>query len=87
MLNAECPVRYINKNNYQYWYNNKWNDDNSGDYIISVIIYNIKKLYIKTNTYENFKGNIYKYQTYISKMPEKKYADILIKGIKELIKI
>ena len=48
---------------------------------------NIKKLYIKTNVYENFQGNLYKYQTYIGKMNEKKYKDTFIKMIKDLVRI
>ena len=85
--NCDCPIRYINKNNYQYWVNGKWNDDFGGEEIVSILVNNIKKLYIKINTYKNFKSNLYKYQTYIYKMNEKKYKDSFIKLIKELVRI
>ena len=85
--NSGCPIRYINKNNYQYWVNGKWNDDFGGEEIVSILVNNIRKLYISINTYENFESNLYKYQTYIGKMNEKKYKDSFIKLIKELVRI
>ena len=84
---SECPIRYINKNNFQYWADGRWYDDAAGEKITDIIVSNIKKLYIKANVYENFQGNLYKYQTYIGKMNEKKYKDTFIKMIKDLIKI
>lgn len=85
--NSNCPIRYINKNNYQYWFNGKWNDDIGGEEIVSILVNNIRKLYTKINTFENFESSLYKYQTYINKMNEKKYKDSFIKLIKELVRI
>ena len=85
--NLECPIRYINKNNFQYWADGRWYDDVAGEKITDIVVSNIKKLYIKANVYDNFQGNLYKYQTYIGKMNEKKYKDTFIKMIKDLIKI
>lgn len=84
---SECPIRYINKNNFQYWADGRWYDDVAGEKITDIVVSNIKKLYIKANVYDNFQGNLYKYQTYIGKMNEKKYKDSFIKMIKDLIKI
>ena len=84
---SECPIRYINKNNFQYWADGRWYDDAAGEKITDIVVSNIKKLYIKSNVYDNFQGNLYKYQTYIGKMNEKKYKDTFIKMIKDLIKI
>ena len=84
---GECPIRYINKNNFQYWLDNMWNDDVGGEHIVNVVVSNISKLYIKTNTYDNYGSSIDKYQLYIYKMGEKKYKDMFLKKMKNLIKI
>lgn len=84
---GECPIRYINKNNFQYWQDNMWNDDIGGEHIVNVVVNNISKLYIRTNTYDNYGSSIDKYQLYIYKMKEKKYKDLFLKKMKNLIKI
>jgi hypothetical protein len=81
-----CPIRYLNKNNYQYWCDGSWCDDN-GDGIADILVKNITKLYMKNNTYDNFGTNIDKYQSYIYSMSDKKYKDTFIKKIKDLVKI
>lgn len=81
-----CPIRYLNKNNYQYWCDGAWCDDN-GDGIADILVKNITKLYMKNNTYDNFGTNIDKYQSYIYSMSDKKYKDTFIKKIKDLVKI
>jgi len=85
--NGECPIRYINKNNFQYWADNMWNDDIGGEHIVNVVVSNISKLYIRTNTYDNYGSSIDKYQLYIYKMGEKKYRELFLKKMKNLIKI
>jgi hypothetical protein len=82
-----CPIRYLNKNNYQYWCDGAWCDDNGGENIANILVKNITKLYMKNNTYDNFGTNIDKYQSYIYSMSDKKYKDNFIKKIKELVKI
>ena len=84
---GDCPIRYINKNNFQYWADNTWNDDVGGEHIVNVVVSNISKLYIKTNTYDNYGSSIDKYQLYIYKMGEKKYRELFLKKMKNLIKI
>ena len=82
-----CPIRYLTKNNYQYWFDGAWCDDNCADEIIDILVKNITKLYMKNNTYDNFGIDIDKYQTYIYSMSEKKYKDSFIKKLKDLVKI
>ena len=82
-----CPIRYLNKNNYQYWCDGAWCDDNGGDNIADILVKNITKLYMKNNTYDNFGTDIDKYQSYIYSMNDKKYKETFIKKIKELVSI
>jgi len=82
-----CPIRYLNKNNYQYWCDGSWCDDNGGEGIADILVNNITKLYMKNNTYDNFGTNIDKFQSYIYSMSDKKYKENFIKKIKELVRI
>ena len=86
-INGECPIRYLNKNNFQYWSDGKWIDDNGAEEIIEIVLKNLSKMYIKNNTFENFGTNIDKYQSHIYSMKDKKYRENFVKKMKELVRI
>jgi hypothetical protein len=86
-INGECPIRYLNKNNFQYWSDGKWIDDNGAEEIIEIVLKNLSKMYIKNNTFDNFGTNIDKYQSHIYSMKDKKYRENFVKKMKELVRI
>lgn len=86
-INGECPIRYLNKNNFQYWSDGKWIDDNGAEEIIDIVLKNLSKMYIKNNTFDNFGTNIDKYQSHIYSMKDKKYRENFVKKMKELVRI
>ena len=86
-INGECPIRYLNKNNFQYWSDGKWKDDNGAEEIIEIVLKNLSKMYIKNNTFDNFGTNIDKYQSHIYSMKDKKYRENFVKKMKELVRI
>ena len=85
------PVRYINKKNYQYWYDNKWNNDVEGEYIKKVIVKNIQQCYLKANQYDNYGQSkmeqFLKNQTHLNKLSDDKYQCKWLTSIKQLIAI
>jgi len=82
------PIRNI-KNHYQYWLNNKMNDDDQyGSYIKNTIVNNLQNLYLELNIYENYENNtdlFLKNQEYIMNMSSEKYKDKLLKLILKII--
>ena len=86
-ITGECPIRYLNKNNFQYWSDGKWIDDNGAEEIIEIVLKNLSKMYIKNNTFDNFGTNIDKYQSHIYSMKDKKYRENFVKKMKELVRI
>ena len=84
------PIRYISKNNYQYWSNNNWNDDKDGKYIKKICIDTLQSCYLRFNKYEKYIDNndIYiKNQEYISSIThDEKYKTRLLNKITECIK-
>lgn len=86
-INGECPIRYLNKNNFQYWTDGKWKDDNGAEEIVEIVLKNLSRMYIKNNTFDNFGTNIDKYQSHIYSMKDKKYRENFIKKMKELVRI
>ena len=82
------PIRNI-KNHYQYWLNNKMNDDDpQGNYIKNTIVNNLQNLYLELNLYENYEDNtdlFLKNQEYIMNMNSDKYKDKLFKLILKII--
>jgi len=86
-INGECPIRYLNKNNFQYWSEGKWKDDNGAEEIVEIVLKNLSKMYIKNNTFDNFGTNIDKYQSHIYSMKDKKYRENFVKKMKELVRI
>jgi hypothetical protein len=84
------PIRNIKKK-YQYWLDNKMNDDDAnGTYIKNVILKNIEELYLKINNYENYSTNIEQFlknQEHIHVLMEEKYKDRFLAKIIETIVI
>ena len=84
------PIRHIKKK-YQYWNDDKMNDDDSnGTYIKNTIINNIEKSYFSINIIEEYNNDIdqfIKNQEYISKLNEQKYRDKFFTKIISIINI
>ena len=84
------PIRHIKKK-YQYWKDEKMNDDDSnGTYIKNTIINNIEQSYFSINTIEEYNNDIdqfIKNQEYISKLSEQKYKDKFFLKIITIINI
>jgi hypothetical protein len=84
------PLRYLNKKEYQYMNDNKWNNDTNGSYIKEIILKkNIARCYLKVNTIDNVKNNndFIENQQHISKILDEKYQEKWLNKIKNLIKI
>lgn len=84
------PIRHIKKK-FQYWLDNKMNDDDTnGSYIKNTILKNIEELYLKINNYENYSSNIEQFlknQEHINILMEEKYKDRFLAKIIETIVI
>lgn len=87
--NSCYSIRTI-KGNYQYWLNNKMNDDDeNGTYIKDIIIHNISNAYLEANNFDHyFQDNdlFIKNQEYILDMNKQKYKDKLFNNILKIIK-
>ena len=83
-------IRNIKKK-YQYWLNDKMNDDDDdGNYIKNTIVSNIYNAYLKINNYDNYADDIdqfVKNQEYILSINEQKYKDKLFNHIIKIIQI
>ena len=79
------------KKKYQYWLDDKMNDDDSsGTYIKNTVIKNIEQCYLSVNIYIDNDMDIddfIKNQEYISKLSEQKYKDQFLKKIVGIITI
>jgi len=91
--NVPCgyySIRNIKKK-YQYWLNDKMNDDDdNGSYIKNTIVSNIYNAYLKINNYDNYADDIdqfVKNQEYILSINEQKYKDKLFNHIIKIIQI
>jgi hypothetical protein len=77
------------KGNYQYWLNNKMNDDDeNGSYIKDIIIHNISNAYLEANNFDDYIEDndlFIKNQEYILNMNKQKYKDKLFTNILKLI--
>jgi hypothetical protein len=84
------PIRHIKKK-YQYWKDNKMNDDDTnGTYIKNTIINNIEQSYFSVNTIEEYSNDIEQFiknQEYIIKLNEQKYKDKFFSKIIGIINI
>jgi hypothetical protein len=78
------------KGNYQYWLNNKMNDDDeNGTYIKDIIIHNISNAYLEANNFDDYLEDndlFIKNQEYILNMNKQKYIDKLFTNILKLIR-
>jgi len=83
-------IRNIKKK-YQYWLNDKMNDDDDdGTYIKNTIVSNIYNAYLKINNYDNYADDIdqfVKNQEYILSLNEQKYKDKLFNHIIKIIQV
>jgi hypothetical protein len=87
---TQYPIRHIKKK-YQYWLNDKMNDDDSnGTYIKNTVIKNIEQCYLSVNIYIDNDTEIddfIKNQEYITKLSEQKYKELFLKKIVGIITI
>lgn len=87
---TQYPIRHIKKK-YQYWLNDKMNDDDSnGTYIRNTIIKNIEQCYLSVNIYidnDTEMDDFIKNQEYITKLSEQKYKEQFLKKIVGIITI
>lgn len=84
------PIRFINKQNYLYMNDGKWNEDINGTYIKDIILKkNISRCYSKVNTIENVKNQdeFICNQQHISQLSDEKYQIKWLNKIKVLVKI
>ena len=86
---SSYSIRTI-KDNYQYWLNNKMNDDDeNGTYIKDIIIHNISNIYLEVNNFDDYLEDndlFIKNQEYILNMSKQKYKDRLFNNILKIIK-
>lgn len=83
------PIRHIKKK-FQYWLDGHMNDDLNGTYIITTIIKNIEKIYLKINTFDNYISDMdqfFKNQEHINSLSDQKYKDKLLSKIIQLTNI
>jgi hypothetical protein len=83
------PIRHIKKK-FQYWLDGHMNDDLNGTYIITTIIKNIEKIYLKINTFDNYISDMdqfFKNQEHINSLSEQKYKDKFLSKIIQLTNI
>lgn len=83
------PIRHIKKK-FQYWLDGHMNDDQNGSYIISTIIKNIEKIYLKINTFDNYVSDMdqfFKNQEHINSLSEQKYKDKFLLKIIQITNI
>jgi len=83
------PIRHIKKS-FQYWLDNKMNEDIGGKYIRDTVCKNIEKLYTKVNTMNYYKDNNDKFlsnQEHIMKLSDEKYKDKLLQQIVTIIEM
>lgn len=82
------PIRHIKKK-FQYWLNDKMNDDDTnGEYIINIIVKNIELCYMKVNNIDNYENDLdqfLKNQEHIMRLPEIKYKERFLEMIVQLI--
>lgn len=87
--NSCYSIRTI-KGNYQYWLNNKMNDDDeNGTYIKDIIIHNISNAYLEANNFDHYLQDndlFIKNQEYILDMNKQKYKDKIFNNILKIIK-
>ena len=82
-------IRHIKKK-FQYWLDGHMNDDLNGTYIITTIIKNIEKIYLKINTFDNYISDMYQFfknQEHINSLSDQKYKDKLLSKIIQLTNI
>ena len=72
--NVQSPIKYVNMRKYEYWDGKKWTLDLYGVTIMEIIICNLKHLYIRINTVENYDSATFlSNQEYINKMNNDRY--------------
>lgn len=79
------PFRKINDKKYQYWNNNKWNDDNNAEELLDIISRNIQIAYLSANDFDNIKDSdiFIKNQKHIASMTEPKNQKKLLTYIEK----
>jgi len=87
----EYPIRFVNRNTFEYWSDNKWHMDRNGeDKVINILIYNIRASYLKSNQFENYpldKSDIFiENQTHIHNMEKDKYKTSIRNLLKKHLK-
>jgi hypothetical protein len=62
------PFRKIDGQKYQYWNDNKWNDDLTGEIILDIVTKNIQSTYLSINDFDNIRDSdtFIRYQTHIT---------------------
>jgi len=82
------PIRHIKKK-FQYWMNDKMQDDDTnGDYIINIVSKNIEICYMKVNNIDNYENDLdqfLKNQEHIMKLQDPKYRERLLAQIVQLL--
>lgn len=82
------PIRHIKKK-FQYWMNDKMQDDDTnGDYIINIVSKNIEICYMKVNNIDNYETDLdqfLKNQEHIMKLQDPKYKERLLAQIVQLL--
>lgn len=82
------PIRHIKKK-FQYWMNDKMQDDDTnGDYIINIVSKNIEICYMKVNNIDNYENDLdqfLKNQEHIMKLQDPKYKERLLAQIVQLL--
>jgi hypothetical protein len=75
------------RKNYQYYYNDKWIDDNGGDYIKKYLVKILEKYYLKANQFTNHSdmGDMVDNQKYINNLKTEKYMTRLLNNLKKFI--
>lgn len=89
-LKYSYPIRSNGKRSFDYYANNKWNNDTYGHISMNIICDNVQNLFIKYNDLDNgdvsdedFMNN----QQFICKLSDEKYRKDIFKSIAEEIRL
>jgi hypothetical protein len=79
------PFRKIDGNKYQYWNDNKWNDDPIGEIIIDIVTKNIQVTYLCINDFDKCRDpeTFIRYQAHITSITNIKNQKIFFNLIEK----